>query len=131
MSVANYNGASRTKRVLKRVATLLLGRYRINRICRLASDSAVLPSPPGVTMRAVDDLRSIAGVDQLFLDRSWYGGDDAHGFALFQNDELACLCWFWGPRRFNDPLLWTLRENEAMLADIVTAPSYRGRNFAP
>src|SRR5579864_9334097 len=71
------------------------------------------------------------GVSPLFLKRSWYGGDDAHGFALFQNDELACLCWFWGPRRFNDPLLWTLRENEAMLADIVTAPSYRGRNFAP
>jgi len=46
MSVDNYNGATRMKRVLKQVAAMLLGQYGINRICRLASESAVLPMPP-------------------------------------------------------------------------------------
>ncbi len=64
-------------------------------------------------------------------DRFWYGGDDAYGYGLLLDGKLAAVCWFWGPRRFNDPLLWLLNENEAILVDIVTETRYRGRELAP
>jgi len=131
MGRVKNSDVTKTWRVFKSIAALLLGRYRINRICGLTWASRPLPLPRDVIMREIDDLASMDGVSPLFRERSWYRGNDAHGFGLFQNEELVCLCWFWGSRRFNDSLLWTLRENEAFLMDLLTAPEFRGRNFAP
>jgi GNAT superfamily N-acetyltransferase len=90
-----------------------------------------LDPPPGITMGAVDDIHSIAPAGSAFQPRSSYAGFDSSGFALFKNGELACLCWFWGSRRFHDPLLWKLHDGEAILVDLLTAPEFRGQGLAP
>jgi len=110
---------------------VLLGPYRFNRIYRLTSTSVKPAMPPGVSCRSLDGAAPIANVDPKLRERFWYGGDDAYGYGLFLEDNLGAVCWFWGPRRFNDPLLWTLQEGEAIMVDLMTASSYRGQGLAP
>ena len=117
------------RRAVKTVVKILFGGYRINRIYRLTAARIDLPVSPTVILQRIDAPLPAAAVDPKLLERFSYAGDDAYGFGLFVSGELACLCWFWGQRRFNDPLLWMLEEDEAILVDIMTTPKHRGRGF--
>lgn len=122
---------STIRRSLKAIAALLIGPYRFNRIYRLATTDIEPEIAQGVTIGRLENLPlSSVGSDEL-RDRFCYGGEDAYGYGLFLEGRLAAVCWFWGPRRFYDPLLWRLAKDEAILVDLVTASSYRGRGFAP
>jgi len=122
---------STVRRPLKAMAGLLLGSYRFNRIFRLTVGDSEPEIPPGMSFARLEDLPSASiGSDEL-RDRFCYGGDDAYGYGLFLEDRLAAVCWFWGPRRFQDPLLWRLAEDEAILVDLLTASQHRGQGLAP
>jgi GNAT superfamily N-acetyltransferase len=124
------NARSTIRRPIKAIAALLLGPYQFNRIYRLAARDSGPEIPPGMTVGRIEDLPA-GSVDSAELrERFCYGGDDAYGYGLFLEGRLAAVCWFWGPRRFQDPLLWQLADNEAILVDLMTASNYRGRGFA-
>jgi GNAT superfamily N-acetyltransferase len=90
-----------------------------------------LAQPAGISIRHLEDLPPESIKDPELRGRLWYGGYDASGYGLFLDGNLAATCWFWGLRRFNDPLLWVLRKDEAMLVDVVTASRHRGQGLAP
>jgi RimJ/RimL family protein N-acetyltransferase len=119
------------RRALKKALTVSLGQYRFNRIYRSTSGHSAPVTPPGIRCERLEGTLPTSVADPQLRERFWYGGDDANGYGLFLEDNLGAACWFWGPRRFNDPLLWTLREGEAMLMDVMTATSCRGQGFAP
>ena len=84
-----------------------------------------------MSVERLEDLPS-ASVNSVELrERFGYSGDDAYGYGLLLDGYLAAVCWFWRPRRFQDPVLWRLAKNEAILVDLVTASQHRGRGLAP
>jgi len=125
------NESSRIRLVLKKVAALLFGPYRFNRIYQLSSANLAPDMPSGTSFRGLDGSPPASLLDPKLSERFWYGGDDAYGYGLFLEDSLAAVCWFWGPRRFDDPLLWKLENGDAILVDLLTASSHRGHGLAP
>lgn len=119
------------KRALKKAATLLLGPYRFNRIYRLTSTDCEPAMPPGTNCRRLEGPPPASILDPNLRERFSYAGHDAYGYGLFLDGNLAAVCWFWGPCRFDDPLLWALGKDEAILVDLVTALSCRGLGLAP
>lgn len=119
------------KRALKLAASFVLGRYRVNRIYQPALPGGAAPLPQGMTLCALGEAPPATVADPTLLERFSYAGHDAYGYGLMVNGDLAAICWFWGHRRFDDPLLWVLRDTEAILVDLVTAPGYRGQGLAP
>lgn len=109
---------------------MTLGDYRFNRIYRLDAGITDLSFPPDITGSVLGAAPPAAADDRL-LERFSYGGENAYGFGLFLEGQLAAICWFWGHLRFQDPLLWHLSSGEAIMVDLVTAPKYRGRGLAP
>jgi GNAT superfamily N-acetyltransferase len=129
MPIPNRWGSLR--RALKTAAAVLLGPYRFNRICRLATMSVAPAMPSGICCQRLERSFAAADIDPELRERFSYEGDDAYGYGLFRDGRLAAVCWFWGPRRFNDPKLWVLGTNEAILVDLMTATRCRGRGLAP
>src|ERR1700752_662626 len=99
---------STARRPLKALAGLLLGPYRFNRIYRLTAIDIEPEIPQGMSVERLDSLPPLSVASVELRDRFWYGGNDAYGYGLFLDACLAAVCWFWGPRRFQDPLLWRL-----------------------
>lgn len=122
---------STVRRALKVIAALLLGPYRFNRIYRLAMVDIEPEIPKGISVERLEDLPVGSIRSAELRDRFCYSGDDAYGYGLFLDNCLAAVCWFWGPQRFQDPLLWRLAKDEAILVDLVTASKHRGRGLAP
>jgi GNAT superfamily N-acetyltransferase len=118
------------RRALRRAARLLLGPYRFNRIYRSASTEIGPDVPHNTSFGRLEAVPPATTVSLELSDRFGYGGQDAHGYGLFLDGDLAAVCWFWGPQRFKDPLLWSLQKDEAVLVDLVTALHHRGRGLA-
>ena len=132
MTMPDPNRWERSRRALKAAAAALLGPYRFNRIYRLTSMPVAPTMPPGISCRRLTGSSAAAAdIDPELRERFWCDGDDAYGYGLFVDGRLAAVCWFWGPRRFNEPLLWVLRTNEAILVDLMTATGNRGQGLAP
>lgn len=113
------------------VAALLLGPYRCNRIYRSAAVDLEPEIPKGMSLGRLEGLPLFSVESAELRDRFCYRGHDAYGYGLFLDGCLAAICWFWGPQRFDDPLLWRLANDEAIMVDLVTASNYRGRGLAP
>jgi len=122
---------SALRRPLKVLAVLLLGSYRFNRIYRLAASDVEPEIPDGMSMARLENLPVASVASAELRDRFCYGGNDAYGYGLFLDGCLVAVCWFWGPHRFQDSLLWRLAKDEAILVDLLTASQYRGRGLAP
>jgi GNAT superfamily N-acetyltransferase len=118
------------KRALKKAATVLLGPYRFNRMYRSEQDDGEQHLPEGMSLGRLEGFAPESVTSVELRDRFCYGGDDARGYGLFLDGSLAAVCWFWGPQRFYDPLLWSIDKGEAILVDLMTAPCYRGRGLA-
>jgi GNAT superfamily N-acetyltransferase len=132
MTTLDPNGRESVKRALKTVAAALLGPYRCNRIYRLTSMPVEPTMPPGISCHRLEaPSAAAADIDPELRERFSYDHDDAYGYGLSRDGCLAAVCWFWVPRRFNEPLIWVLRTNEAILVDLVTASRYRGQGLAP
>ena len=121
---------SRSRRALKAIARLLLGAYRFNRIYRLAATEGEPDVPHGMSFGRLEGLPAASIASAQLCDRFYYGGHDSYGYGLFLGGRLAAVCWFWGPQRFNDPRLWSLAQDEAILVDLVTDSNHRGRGLA-
>lgn len=118
------------KRAFKKGVTFLLGPYRFNRVYRLGPNDAAQDAPQGMSIERLEGLSPESITSTELRDRFSYAGHDAYGYGLSFEGRLAAVCWFWGSRRFRDPLLWNLEDSEAILVDLVTASAYRGRGLA-
>lgn len=118
------------RRALKAVTRLLLGPYRFNRIYQSAATEIELKVPTGTSFARLESVPVTSVLSAELRERFDYGGEDAYGYGLFLDGSLAAVCWFWGPKRFHDPLLWHLAKHEAIMVDLVTAPQFRGRGLA-
>jgi GNAT superfamily N-acetyltransferase len=120
---------SLARRALKRMArAVLVGGYQYNRIYRLEHPLDGLPLPPG--MICLPLATPPEGIDPRLFQRFSYGGDDAYGYGLLLDGQMAAICWFWGHRRSRDRLPWHLSAGEAIMVDLLTLPEYRGRGLA-
>lgn len=126
-----FSEEEKVKRAFKELARLLLGPYRCNRIYQLTDCGSEPSLPRDIECGRVEGLPLSSVASAELRDRFCYGGADAYGYGLFSDGVLAAVCWFWGPQRFNDPMLWSLAEGEAILVDLLTALEHRGRGLAP
>jgi GNAT superfamily N-acetyltransferase len=121
---------ARVKRAFKEAVTFLLGPYRFNRVYRWRVNDAELQVPHGMSVERLEGSSFESTPSTELRDRFSYGGHDAYGYGLSFEGCLAAVCWFWGPRRFDDPLLWSLEDGEAIMVDLVTASAFRGQGLA-
>lgn len=118
------------KGVAKYIARLLLGDYSIYRIYRF-EPSAEVPSGKGSTCIVEVDRLSIESSDlPLMREQAWYAGEGAFAYAYVEADRIRGLCFYWHADRYLQRNFWPLRDREAKLVQIVTAPDSRGRGVA-
>lgn len=115
--------------LLRRVLQRLVGDYALYKIYRTgcgaprneASYRLAPINDPAAFGRATDS--EIAALRD-------YGGDGAHGFGAWIDDDLAAVCWYWVGDRDRQSSTWPTTRGEAKLAQITTAKRYRGRGLA-
>jgi GNAT superfamily N-acetyltransferase len=128
--MSNYSSSeSLARRALKRIARIVLvGGYQFNRIYRLEHPPDGLQMPSGMICLSLEIPPE--GIDSRLLQRFSYGGEDAYGYGLSLDGQLAAICWFWGHRRSHNRVPWHLSAREAIIVDLLTLPECRGRGLA-
>jgi GNAT superfamily N-acetyltransferase len=118
------------RQISKRLAGRIFERYALSRIYTLDLSPHAPPLPHGIDCRRITrrDLEECP-VPRI-RDRAGYGGPNSHGFAVYENGSIACMCWFWEALRFQEAI-WRLQEGEVVMVDLLTLESCRGRGFAP
>ncbi len=119
------------RRLLKAIGKLVFGRYRLARIYGLELRSFHFAPYPEYDLRRITRSDVERCSDPKLNERGSYGGENAYGFGLWYQGELASTCWFWNHYRFQDPKLWEIRPHEAIMVDLMTADAYRGHGLAP
>jgi len=119
------------KKFLKAIALRVFERYELQRIYRL--DLGGLGAAPPAEEYVLSRITQ-SDVEQCpvpgMRDRAWYGGDNSYGFAAFDGGTIVCMCWFWDDKRFQLNHLCRPAEREAVMVDLVTLDSHRGRGLA-
>lgn len=118
---------------LKRIARTLFEDRELFWILAAPASAAPVPVlPDGYTFVAMENMsENLAGVDAELAGMAWYGGPDARMFALVQDGRPDAICCYWyGPRYETQRNFWPLRERQAKLVQITTAPARRRRGLA-
>lgn len=125
---------------MKSLVRMLLGKlfrdYQLNRIYYLdivgAERGAALELPAGAEIGVIETTAAIAASpDERIRNHSWYAGEKAHGYGIWEKGALVCMCWFWSaghprmPGRFAH-----LQSDEAVMVDLLTSPQCRGKSYA-
>jgi len=119
------------KAFAKKVASVMFGGYRLNRIYTF--DLAEIQSGGTVDAelrRFSDPAVMEASRDARMRDHSWFAGPNAYCFGLWVDGELACSCIYWNQHRFTDTKIWSIGSDEVAMVDLLTVPGYRGRGYA-
>ena len=117
----------------RRIARLVFGDYEWYRIyqCDLEELKPAVPSlSVGYrfeTVRAGDVLKA---KDPSISRRADYGGEGSRGFAVFHDDEIRCLQWYWFGERYKTRNFWPLSKGEAKSVEIYTSEEYRREGLA-
>ncbi len=115
---------------LKTLAKLIFRGYRLSWIYRLDLKTLRFTYFPEHDLRRITRFDVEQCPDGAINERSWYGGENAYGYGLWDQGKLVCMCWFWNHRRFMDPKLWKIAPNEAIMVDLLTVDGHRGKAFA-
>lgn len=118
------------KTLLKRLGHALLGEYGIYQVWASASPPA-LAAPPGVRLGPVDAALLQAAPEPEFRNCTWYQGEEARAFGVFEGGRLLAVAWLWWGQRYAARHSWPLPAGTAKLVHIVAAPAARGRGLAP
>ncbi|WP_028103263.1 GNAT family N-acetyltransferase [Pseudoduganella violaceinigra] len=122
------------KELLKRLAHVVLGEYAIYRILQRRTAAGPAPIPPqaaGFDIGPVQRAEIEACSDPLMREQAFYAGDGACAYACREGGRIVGLCFYWYGERYRPRGFWPLREGQAKLVQIITAPSMRGRKVAP
>ena len=120
------------KEAIKRLARTLCGEYAIYRICTCSATDARFPVAPlqGLAFVAVDAARVESSADEIIREQTWYHGEGSRAYACLEGAKIVALCFFWHGERYHTRNFWPLKEQEAMLVQIVTLPEMRSRGIA-
>ena len=123
---------TRLRDFLKAIASKLFERYELQRIYRLdlSGVDEAIPETEYVLRRITQSDVERCPVARI-RERAGYGGEHAHGFAVFEGESIVCMSWFWDGERFRDHYLCRPAEREAVMVDLVTVDSHKGRGLAP
>jgi GNAT superfamily N-acetyltransferase len=122
------------KTLFKRVLATVFETYELNRVYRRDLAAPAADRQAG-SVPLVGPIRSMAEVqeagEQRLRDHAWYFGERAAGYGIWDEGQLVCLCWIW---RHDDPRMPAsfqgLPATDAVLVDVLTATTHRGRNLA-
>lgn len=111
---------------------VLLGDYQYWKVFAVNLPQPMIELPPGVSISPVvsESLKDLSIDD---IDQSAYCGDQALGFALYVEGELAAIqgVW-WGDRyeRERKGRSWRLPAGAAKTNNLYTLPEFRGKGYA-
>jgi GNAT superfamily N-acetyltransferase len=119
------------KRIAKRFAAMLFGRYELNRIYVLDLRSHQNPGRDRGDVRRIGPAEMRVCDDPLIRNHAWFAeGEDVHAFGLWEQGELVATCVFWVHDRLRNTLPGDVIDRGAFLVDLVTAARARGRGCA-
>ena len=120
--------------LFKRALHLLLGDYQYWKIfcIDLPQPGAELAS--GISIKPLDfETLGALEEDDGFRERMSFGGEDAQGFGLYVDGELAAMQWYWWGARYEAERRgrsWRLPSDAAKSVGLYTLPHHRGKGYA-
>jgi ribosomal protein S18 acetylase RimI-like enzyme len=121
------------KEPMKQLVRVVFPHYELNRVYRFDTEQLAFEPPEGAVLAPIRDRGAIdaSAVDETIRTHGWYAGDHAYGFGLWTNAKLVAMTWFWTRDRPGlPPWFATLREDEAVMMDLITSPAFRGHGYA-
>lgn len=120
------------KSFLKRVAGWLLVDYQWYRMYyrNLADIKEPTLSDTVIAKIESPDIVSNSSSERI-RNHAHYAGEHALGFGVWENDDLVSTVWYWVQPNHRIPKsLSNLGPREALLVDVLTAESARGKSYA-
>lgn len=121
------------KELAKKVARILFGNYSLYYIYaseeprgRTTSDD----SDSVLSVERIDHDAVKSNSDPAIFEQASYVGKEAHAYACHVDDSIGGICIYWFGDRYRKRNFWSLKESEAKLVQIVTAPAFRRRGIA-
>lgn len=125
---------NRIKKLLKALAAWVFTRYELQRVYRIdlrEINTVPTPAPSPYVLRRITQSDVQHCPVPRIRDRAGYGGDNSYGFAVLDANVIVCMTWVWDNKRFRPDHLCQPADREAVLVDLVTLDSHRGRGLAP
>lgn len=124
------------KELAKKVMRGLFTDYQINRIYFVDLPSS--DAPVSGQLSDIETIRVIASRDAFaaspdarIRDHAWYLDEHAHAYGLYVGERLVCVCCFWLATHPKMPGKFpALRQDEAVMLDLLTAAECRGKGYA-
>lgn len=132
MAIATQTGRQVMKKLIKRLAALILGDYSAFHIYANSASTNIVPSLlfDGFQFVMIEKKPVESSSDELIRDQAWYHGADTHAYACLVGSRIVGLCYFWHGDRYRTRNYWPLADGEAKLVQLVTVPDMRGRGVA-
>jgi len=67
---------------------------------------------------------------EAIKEQSWYGGNGSQVYACIIDGQIVSICAYWYGDRYLERNFWPLKNNEAKLVQLFTAPEARGKGIA-
>lgn len=111
------------QKILKKIAILLLGEYKVFKIYTLDLESF-----------STDEKfpKNFCHFQQNYEQFKGFSGPQSHGFDYLETESGQKLsrCWYWYSDRYKERNFWPLMKGEAKLVDIETLEQARGMGLA-
>jgi GNAT superfamily N-acetyltransferase len=118
------------KRLLKRLASVLLGDYGLYRVWQSGAPGTEPPEAERIAVRPVGIEDVACAQAPEIRDNAWYLGTQCTAYGVFEDEAfLAMACCWWG-ERYAERHSWPLPPGAVKLVQIVTAPAARNRGLA-
>jgi GNAT superfamily N-acetyltransferase len=118
---------------LKKVARTILGDYSAYYVYVGPDKRESNPrstSKPNHNVRLVDQSAVESSNELLIREQTHYLGAEAYAYGYYVDSRIAGVCIYWSGERYRERNFWPLRDREAKLVQIVTAPSFRRSGIA-
>ena len=117
-------------KILKSIARALFSDYGIYKILMSVPEIATPPEYK-YTCRRLEDVKALNASDAPDIRGLVnYAQDQAICFISEEGGAIAAACWYWYGDTYKRRNFWPLKDTEAKLVQITTAPPFRGRGIA-
>jgi ribosomal protein S18 acetylase RimI-like enzyme len=121
------------KAIGKKLARAVCGKYQLVRIYRKDITNAPADIPAALKMVTIDGPEAVSkSAAEEIKNHAWYGGRNAFGYGVVEDEKVVCACWYWGKEHKSLPLQFFphLKDDEVVMVDLITAEGMRGRGYA-
>lgn len=121
------------KELAKTLARVILGEYSAYYVYVSPQESAGSPSGEARSGRVIRRV-SLGEVESCpapaIREQAFYFGAETLAYASYLNEQIAGLCIYWYGARYRTRNFWPLKDKEAKLVEVITAPGHRGLGIA-